>query len=129
MKKFITLEFVALVACLAIAGCASPGQPPNAGNTLVGVGVVFGGDVLIAQGNARLLAAYQQGKITATQYAALYALEVQAQAAINGLGASISSNTPPTQAQYDAALAGFLVPLAQLVPTQLPPPVTTLPAK
>ena len=122
MKRF-TLVLVSLLA-LAIAGCAAPGQPPNAGNTLVGVGVVFGGDVLIAQGNGRLASAYQQGKITTAQYNALYALEVRAQADVTNLGTAIMNNQPVTQAQYDAALAEFLVPLAQLVPTTLPPPVT-----
>jgi hypothetical protein len=96
--------------------------------TLVGVGVIFGGDALIAQGNARLAAAYQQGKLTTAQYNALYALEVQTQTDVTNLGTAIMNNQPVTQAQYDAALAGFLVPLAQLVPTTLPAPVTTVPA-
>ena len=119
---------LALVATLALAACAQPGQPPNAGNLIIGTSEIIAGDLLIEQANAKLASAYQQGKITTAQYQALYAEEQAAITAIGNLGLATQQNQPVTQGQINAAVATFLVPLAQLVPTTLPAPVTQ-PAK
>lgn len=120
---------LALVACVALAACSQPGQPANAGNLIVGTTEIIAGDLLIEQANAKLASAYQSGKITTAQYQALYAEEQAAITAINNLGLATQQNQPVTQAQINAAVDTFIVPLAQLVPTTLPAPVTTQPAK
>ena len=112
----------------SLAACAGPGQPPNAGNTIVGIGVTVAGDAAIAAGVQRLNTAYQQGKINVTQYNAMYGMAVKAENDINALGAAIAANQTVTQAQVDTAVAEFIVPLVQLIPTAIPAPVTQLPA-
>jgi hypothetical protein len=123
----LTVVLVIVLMALALAGCAAPGQPPNAGNTLVGLSVTLGGDAAIAAGVNRLNAAYTAGKVTATQYKALYAMAVKAQADVSALGNAIAQNQPVTQAQVDAAIAEFLIPLVQFVPSMPPPVAATQP--
>lgn len=115
---------VLTVIALALVACAAPGQPPNAGNALVGITITMGGDAAIAAGVNRLNAAYVAGKVSTAQFNALYALAVQAKKDVGNLGAAIAANQPVTQAQVDTAVAEFLVPLIQFVPTELPPPAT-----
>ena len=133
MKKFLTLEFVALVACLAIAGCAQPGQAPNLGNAVASVAYYTGGNIAINYWQTQLNQAYASGKINVAQFNALSNLATQARNDVNALAAGTAANTV-TQAQVDAAVQAFTLPASQALVTFIPvvpvvQPVTTLPAK
>ncbi len=128
---WIALILALTVLLFTLNGCAGPGQPPNVFNYIVGYGDIIGGNVLLNQGQVALNKAYTDGKLTTPQFQALNNLLAQARTDITNLGNARLHNQVVTQAQIDAAVQAFTVPLSELLASvyvvTVVPPVATRP--